>query len=445
MPSWARCSSCRARSPSRSRLQLDVALRAPDRASLAVAGTRNSDAYDYYLRALEYVSRSNQRPDLESAAKVLEAAVAADPSFAQAQARLGRVHAQIYWHFYDRTEARLRLAKNAVDAAVALAPNLPETHAALGYYYYWGLLDYDRALQEFELARRQQPSSSDLLQAIGYVERRRGRWEESLARFIEAVRFDPRSGIRTFDVADNYLSLRMYPESEHYFDRAIALSPDWSNPYIYKAWMYVSWNGDLEGARRVLRQGLDRVETGRFAPGLFTGDRVSASLVTADTSFLPFLDGLTLGNYAGDSARYHLLKAEAAWFARDRLAERAHGDSARIILEARVPGRPDDEKMLAILGLAYAHVGRYADAIRAGKRAAERLSVERDAVSGPFLQSNLAIIYMMAGQPSLAIDRLAGLLDVPCWISPAQLRSDPIWAPLRTHPRFRALLTRPPS
>jgi serine/threonine protein kinase/tetratricopeptide (TPR) repeat protein len=425
--------------------QLDVALRAPDRASLAVTGTGNSDAYDYYLRGLDYVGRSNTHADLDNAAKLLEAAVAADPGFAQAQARLGRVHAQIYWHYYDRSEARLRLAKRAVDAAVALAPNLPETRAALGYYYYWGMLDYQRALQEFEIARRQQPGNSDLLQAIAYVERRRGRWEESLARFIEALRYDPRSGVRNFEAGDNYFSLHMYPEAEHYLDRAITLSPDWNNPYIYKAWLYVSWKGDLAAARAVLRQGLSRIEAGRFAPGLQTGDRISASLVTADSSFAPMLDGLTLATYTGDSARYHLLKAEAARFRGNAAAERAQGDSSRVILEARLRVRPDDEKMLVALGLAYVHLGRYADAIRAGRRAAERLTVESDAVSGPFVQSNLAIIYMAAGQYDRAVDLLARLLDIPFWITPAALRADPIWAPLRTHPRFRALLTRTPS
>jgi serine/threonine-protein kinase len=418
---------------------LDVALRAPERAALAAAGTRNADAYDFYLRGMDYLGRTNQAADLMNAARLFEQAAQADPGFAQAYARLSRVHAQIYWHHYDRTAGRLALARQAADSARRLAPDLPETHAALGFYHYWGELNYDAALREFELARRQQPSNSELLQAIGYVERRRGRWEESLARLVEALRYDPRSGVRNFDAGDNYLTLHTYPEAEHYLERARTLSPDWNNPYIYKAALYLSWRGDLDAARKVLRQGLERIEAGRFAPGLLTGDRISASLVTADTSFRPMLDGLTLAAYAGDSARYHLLKAEAAWFRNDVRAERASADSARLLLEPRRRARPDDEKMLAILALAYSRMGRHQEAIRLGERAAALLPVERDAVSGPFLLSNLAIIYMGAGQPDRAIAILERLLTVPGWITPAELRADPIWTPLRRHPRFQTI------
>jgi serine/threonine-protein kinase len=402
-------------------------------------GTRNAEAYDLYLRGMDYLGRTNQEPDLRNAARFFEQAVKADPSFAQAHARLSRVHAQIYWHHYDRTDARLRLAKQAADAATTLAPELAETHIALGFYHYWGELDYVAALREFEAARRQQPSNSELLQAIAYVERRQGRWEESLARFVEALRYDPRSGVRNFEAGDNYFSLHMYPEAEHYLDRAITLSPDWNNPYIYKAWLYVTWRGDLAAGRAVLHEGLGRMEAGRFAAGLLPGDRVSASLVTADSSFAPMLAGLSLANFAGDSARYHLLKAEAAMFRRDRVGERAYGDSARVLLEARRRMRPDDEKMLTILGLAYSHLGRHEEAIRVAEQAAQRLPLDRDAVSGPFLQSNLALIYMAAGRHDRAVAILERLLAVPSWITPAALRADPIWRPLRTHPRFRAL------
>jgi serine/threonine-protein kinase len=349
------------------------------------------------------------------------------------------VHAQIYWHHYDRTDTRLRLAKQEAEAARRLAPDLPETHMALGFYHYWGELDFTSALREFEAARRQQPSNSELLQAIGYVERRQGRWEESLARFVEALRYDPRSGIRNFDAGDNYFTLHMYPEAEHYLERARTLSSDWSNPYIYKAWLYVSWRGDLPAARAVLREGLSRIEAGRFAPGLFTGDRVSASLVTADSSFAPMLESLTPSNYTGDSARYHMLKAEAAMFRADRPAERAHADSALRILEVRRRARPDDGKLLAILSLAYSHLGRHEEAVGVAEQAAKQLPVEQDAVSGPFIQSNLALIYMAAGRHDRAVGILERLLSVPGWITPAELRTDPIWTPLRSHPRFRTL------
>jgi tetratricopeptide (TPR) repeat protein len=310
---------------------------------------------------------------------------------------------------------------------------------ARGYFYYWGSLDYENALREFEAALRIQPSNSELLQAMGYVERRRGRWEESLARLVEALRYDPRSGIRSFDVGDNYFSLRLFGEADRYLDRAMTLSPDWPNPYIYRAWLHVVWRGDLARARAIIGQGLNRIEAGRFATTLQTGDRVSASIVTADSTFWPMLDGLSLQTFTGDPVRYHLLKAEAAHFQQRPAAERAHGDSARVFIEQRDRATPDDAKVLATLSLAYSHMGRHADAIRVGERAAQLLPVTQDAVSGPFIVSYLARVYMTAGRADRAVAILERLIAIPSWISAESLRVDPIWDPLRSNPRFRRL------
>ncbi|HET9012631.1 MAG TPA: hypothetical protein VFN38_12490, partial [Gemmatimonadaceae bacterium] len=382
---------------------LHIALAAPEREVLAAAATRDPVAYDFYLRGNDYLGRSNQEADLASAASLYTQAVEADPGFAAAWAKLARCHTQIYWHYFDRTEARLTMAKTALDSAVRLAPGQPETHTAMGFYRYWVLLDYEGAIREFEAALRLQPSNSALLQAIGYVERRRGRWEESLGRFVEALRYDPKSGQRSFDVGDNYLSLHMFPEADHYLERATTLSPDWPNPYIYRAWLHVAWRGDLARGREIIAQGLSRIEPGRFAVALQTGDRISASLVTADSAFWPMLDGLSLATFAGDTVRYHLLKAETDAFRRNLSAERAHGDSARLLIEPRLKLMPNDAKILATLALAYMHLGRHADAIRSGERAAGLLPLENDAVSGPYVHAYLARVYASAGRYDKAI------------------------------------------
>ncbi|HEU5171417.1 MAG TPA: protein kinase [Gemmatimonadales bacterium] len=420
---------------------LDLALRGQERSALAEGGTTNAEAYDYYLRGTDYLGRSYERGDVTAAAELFQRAVVLDPRFALAWARLGRAHAAMYWFSHDRTEARLALARRAADSALALVPDLPDGRLALGLYHYWGHLDYERALEQLEAARRRQPSNDYVLAVIGYIERRRGRWSEAVERLSEAARLDPRSNIRALDLGDTYFSVRRYVEAEQMIERAISLAPDWAVPYTYQAMLYVVWRGDLARGRQVVRDALLHVPPGRLMPNLFTTDRISAALVTADSSFWPTIDALTLGEFAADEPRYHLIKAEAAWFRGHRAARLAHADSARRAIEPAVRGDPRDGKLLSRLCLAYSFLGRHADAIRIARAAAAALPVARDANSGPFVTTALARVYAMAGQAEPALELLDSLMKVPSWISREELRADPTWAPLRDHPRFKELTT----
>ena len=418
---------------------LDVALRVPERASLASAGTATPEAYDFYLRGNEYAARSYSRTNIEAAAELYRRAVALDSSFALAWARLGRAHSATYWFGYDRTPTRLDSARAAIETALRLTPTLAEGRIARGYYYYWGQLDYGRALEEFEAARRQQPSNSELLSAIGYVERRQGRWDSARVRFEEAVRYDPRSALRTLDLADTHMSLRNYAEADRRFDRAIQLAPDWAEPYAYKAMLYLVWQGDRERARAVIGQALNRVSVGRLAQALLIPDAISGSVLTADSTLAAQVKTIRPTAFDGDTARYHLFMAEAAHYQGDRDGERTHADSALVLLERQLRDRPDEARLLAWTGLAYARVGRKAEAIRAGRRAAELLPPSKDANSGPFLLTRLAEIYTLANEPEQALKVLEPLLLIPSWISPGELRADPVWTPLRAQPGFARL------
>ena len=418
---------------------LDVALRGPEQAMLAEGGTGNSEAYDLYLRANEYMQRGVERASLVPAVELYQRAADLDPSFALALARLGSAHAAMFWFFHDRTDTRLALARQAADSALRLVPGLPEGRIALGLYHYWGSLDYERALAELEPARRRQPSNSYLLAAIGYVERRRGQEEKALEALREAARLDPRSPLRHLEVGTTALQMRRYADAERALDRAIALGPDLPTAYAYRAMLEVIWRGDMARARQVYHTALERVGPERLMVQAFNSDRISGAVVTADSGLRRVLAGVTAGTFPGDSGRYHLLKAEAAWFAQDRPALVAHADSARQLFEAALSSRPDDPRRLSHLGVVYSFLGRHADAIRASRRAVEMLPVALDAHAGPFLAANLARSYMLAGQHDSAAAQLERLLRIPSWISPAELRVDPTWAELRDHPRFREL------
>jgi TolB-like protein len=153
---------------------LDVTLQGPERRSLEAKPTENLEAYDYYLRGNDYADRSPDTEQQRLAVEMFRKAVAVDPAFAGAWARLSKSLTRLYFNLDDPSPQRLADAKEAADTALRLAPDLPEAHLALGYYYYWGLRDYDRALQEFAIARKGQPSNAELEEAAGFVQRRQG-------------------------------------------------------------------------------------------------------------------------------------------------------------------------------------------------------------------------------------------------------------------------------
>ena len=105
--------------------------------------------------------------------------------------------------------------------------------------------------------------------------------------------------------------------------------------------------------------------------------------------------------------------------------------------------RPEEQKSLnapLLLGIAYACLGRVDDAIREGKMGVELLPVSKEAMNGATRVRSLAQIYVMTGEYDAAVDQLEFLLSRPGELSVALLRIDPIWDPLREHPRFQRLL-----
>ena len=419
---------------------LNVALGNAERSAIAVGGTTDAEAYDLYLRGNDYLARGYGQTTLASARQLYEQAVQRDPRFALAFARLASAHIQAYWFGHERTPARLAQAKALAESAAVLAPDLPEAHSALGYYYYRGFRDYERALSHFEAARRRQSGTAELAAAIASVERRRGNWDAAIAGFRDALRYDPRSNIRAFDLGSTLNLVRRFAEAEAALDRAMSLAPDWPQPYVEKAQLHLASRGDLAAARRAVGEALSRTGIGQLGPSLASNDQTISSLVTSDTSFSPILDALTLAQFTGDTIRYYFIKAEHAGFRHRRAQETAYADSLRRVLEARLRDDPDAPYLLSWLGIADALLGRRAEAVRAAERSAELLPPSRDALAGPYVSAALARTYMLAGMPDQAVATLAPLLDIPSPITRKALAADPLWEALRPNPRFQALL-----
>ncbi len=210
---------------------LGVALATPELDSLSRIPTTSLEAYDYYLRGNEFYPRSTQPADISKAIELYEKAVELDPEFALAHVKLSQANLSMYWFFHDRTQARVARAKVSVDAAVRVAPQLPETSLALGYYYYYGCKEYMPALEQFVLAGKSRPNDSNLLAATGFIQRRLGFWNEALRNIRKAAELDPKSSLLASELGNTLMLLRQYDAALIQFDRAIWLVPDWIDIY----------------------------------------------------------------------------------------------------------------------------------------------------------------------------------------------------------------------
>src|SRR5437899_8709538 len=122
---------------------LRATLSPQEKARVESKATNNPDAYVLYLRGRAYQTRpDNLLHDLESAARLYEQAIAFDPSFALAHARLSSVTSSIY-HWFQPTEPLKQKARTEAEVSLRLKADLGEGHLALGLYFYYEEANYN--------------------------------------------------------------------------------------------------------------------------------------------------------------------------------------------------------------------------------------------------------------------------------------------------------------
>jgi serine/threonine-protein kinase len=417
---------------------LEITLLDAEREALEVKPTENTDAYVYYLRGNEYFFGGRQANNLQLAVRMFEAAIEADPDFALAYAHLSRVHESMYWWFYDRTDQRLEGARRAAERALELEPDLREGHVAIAYYYYHGLLDYARALASFSKAREVGPDDFELLAGIAAVHRRRGQWAEAAANYERAIELDPLNGLGSSELGITSLRMREYEKAARSFDRRISMAPDVFEARWWRAVLHIAAEGDRESALKTLEE----VWSLSGRPELYASNEPWLWSIhrIIGPDYESALERLSAGTFGTDTASYFLTRAELYELLGERDGARAYYDSARVVLERLTTARPDEARFHSELGVAYAGLGRSEDAIREGQEAVEILPTSKDAYDGTDWLLYLARIYVMVGDYDAAIDGIEHLLSVPGVLSREWLHVDPIWDPLRDHPRFQRLV-----
>jgi len=417
--------------------QLGVTLAAGGATELRATPTEDMTAYHAYLRAADILdsSRFNSQ-DWLVAVDLLDRAVERDPSFHEAWVKLAKAHAGMCHFDWDRTEERLALAKSAVDRAIALKPGSARSQVARGFYLYWGLKDYEQALNAFQTAAVSLPQDLEIRRAIAYVQRRQGAFAEAVDNLGHVADLSPQDATICYHISETNTILGNYEEGALWAAKAIQLDPNQGNHYVV-----ASWNALLAGwpeqSRMALAndpgQGKVEVEARRFLVAFHLRDYGAALRYAAELPDLsesqyfvisrPLYEGLVyLAMDRRESAQQSLARAE-------------------ILLSDKLREKPAAGNLVAAHAVVLAGLGRSDEALAEATRSLDLYPGNKDAWIRQWRLYDLAYVQAITGQMDDAIVTLRQLLAAPCdAVSPAMLRNSPAFDSLHGRDDFEALI-----
>ena len=422
--------------------ELRARLSPSEKAQMEHKPTENGEAYLAFVQAHNLSCAVEDLEKLKQAEQLYERAIELDPNFALAIARYSQLQSWIARTF-ERTPERREKARTLAERALQLQPDLPEAHLARGYSYYWGDNDYDTALKEFEIAKTGLPNESEVYLAIGAIQRRQGKWAESTANLEKAASLNPKDVWALQNLAFNYQMLRNWDSANKTIDRALASDPVALGPLEVKCQLAIAEKGDFSVAEKafdavksVPMSADQKLKTATSRADVFLLERKYRDGLQAAESLpddqLAAFPGALFGKYYSIGFARKALRDEAG--AREAFLK------AKDAVEEELKRSPDVEKTHIQLAKVLAQLGERVAALAETQRATELLPESKDAFGGPEITAGVAEVYTILGDNDRAIEILDGLLSRPSAVTVQTLKINPIWDPLRSDPRFQALL-----
>ena len=428
--------------------KLKAVLSTEEIARIDLKMTEEPEAFKYYSQGSDMLMRSLEPHDYTEAMIFFEKAIKLDPEFCMAHMKLGICYLQLYWLDGRNTEM-LKKCKMSIDDAFRIDPDIQtmsEAHFSLAQYYYYGFLDYEKALEEVETAEKISNYRLEYPAIKAAIYRRTGKWELAAGNYIKAFEAMPNNSAMAFYAAQTLYLIGKYQESEMYFKTASLIAPATSSPYWERINMHMKSEGNTIRARETLAEAFQYNE-------IINDDKLVESSVLMDIydgQYDKALSTLSSSKIVAISTQFsfnlkYLLCARL--YSLKNMPETAHSyyDSARVDIESRILKTPTDSRLYSALGIAYAGLEQKGNAVSSGAKAVELTPVNKDAFFGVYREMDLARIFVMVGEYSRALEKIKMLLSRPGPLSVKLLMLDPDWRPLWESAEFKKIIKNAPS
>ena len=416
---------------------LEAKLTKAEKERLIKKPTEDLEAWDYYLKGLDYVKKSGNKENSELAIYFFEKAYEKDPGFSEAYAEAVEIHMWMSWGGADRTERRKAMAKKALDKALELDPDNPDVRVARGYYYYHGFRDYLRALEDFKYAQKVSPGNGIYNEHVAYIQRRLGKLEDAVANLETALKFDPNNSVLMDQIGETYTYLYQYNKAEKFLEKALLQARDVSGYHSGYAYCKL-YQGQFEQAKNIINDGLKLLQGDNLLGAKGRISIFERNYHAAFEAYRSLKNPISIGQtqYTPIETRLGIVNRLMG----NNKQAQDYLNTSKIILEKALDEFPNDARIYGSYGIVLAYLGEKEEALKAGKMAVSLIPVEKDALIGPGYLITLTKILTIVGENETALENLEFLRSIPAGVDVEILKLDPVWDPLRNEPRFKVLI-----